>query len=140
VTNACGETGRRIYADLDVAQKRALEGWARGGRRLAVIVVPCPNSTPEHYHLVPVNEELIKTVMDEGSLARVVRTTNDLFDTRAAGRRRYLPGFEFIVDDYVPAEVAKNGIPFYWGRARLSGEDVCVAAVDVEQIEEGTEG
>lgn len=136
MTNACGETGRRIYVDLEVAQKLALEGWVRGGRRLAVTVVACPYSTPEHYHLVPVNEELIKLVLDEGELARVVRTTHDLHDVRAVGRRKYLPGFEFVVEAYVPAEVAKNGQAFYWGRARRGGKDVCVAAVDVEQVEE----
>lgn len=137
MSDACVDTGRRVYTELDVAQKKALKGWVRGGRLLALTVVPCPHGIPQHYHLVPVNEELIKPVMDEGELARVIQPTNDLHDVRAAGRRKYPPGFEFVVECYVPTEVAKNGRAFYWGRAGRDWTTVCVAAADVERVEEG---
>jgi hypothetical protein len=143
MSKACGTTGRVIYTERKVADRAALKGWVRGGRKLALTVHPCGHSTGRpHYHLVPVNEELIRenlNVMEEGALARVVNPTNDLSDMRITGIRRYMPGFEFVVEDYVPADVAKDGVAFYWGSAEGGGNNVCVAAADVEQVKSAEE-
>jgi hypothetical protein len=142
VSNTCGTTGRVIYAEKKVAQRAALRGWVRGGRKLALTARPCEHSTSTHYHLVPVDEELIRVnldVMDEGALARVVNATNDLSTPKTVGIRRYPPGFEFVVEDYVPADVARDGVAFYWGSAGGGGNNVCVVAADVEQVKTAEE-
>lgn len=142
MSKTCGKTGRVIYTDQRVAHQVALRGWVKGGRKLVLTVKACMHSTSKHYHLVPIDEDLIRKnlhAMDEGALARVVNPTNDLSDARITGIRRYMPGFEFVVEDYVPADVAKDGQAFYWGSAEGGGNNICVLAVDVEQVKSAEE-
>lgn len=135
--STCDKTGRVIYIEEKVAHRTALRGWVRGGKPLALRVRTCPfGEGRKHFHLVPHGEDLVREnldVMEEGALARVVNATNDLSDARITGIRRYPPGFEFVVEDYVSAEVAKDGRAFYWGSVGEGGNNVCVLAADVEQ-------
>jgi len=139
MSKTCGTTGRVIYTERKVADRAALKGWVRGGRKLALTVKVCPDRP--HYHLVPVNEEVIRAnleILEEGDLARVVNATDDLSGTRLLGSRHYPPGFEFVVEDYTPPEVARKGVAFYWGRTGDGGL-VCIPARDVEQVQSAEE-
>jgi hypothetical protein len=74
--------------------------------------------------------------MKRGALARTVTGTNDL----ATLNRRYPPGFEFEVEDYVPdGEINGKLTVFYWGNAHGGMNNVCVLAADVEQAKSAEE-
>jgi hypothetical protein len=74
--------------------------------------------------------------MKRGALARTVTGTNDL----ATLNRRYPPGFEFEVEDYVPdGEINGEPAVFYWGNAHGGMGNVCVLAADVEQAKSAEE-
>lgn len=74
--------------------------------------------------------------MKRGALARTTRDTNDL----ATLNRRYSPGFEFEVEDYVPdGEINGEPAVFYWGNAHGGMNNVCVLAADVEQAKSAEE-
>jgi hypothetical protein len=80
--------------------------------------------------------------MKRGALARTIRGTNDLCKpARDVCRfRRYPPGFEFEVEDYVPdGEVGGKPAVFYWGNANGGMNNVCVLAEDVEQAKSAEE-
>lgn len=66
--------------------------------------------------------------LTEGSLARAVR------DTQLSDHRRYPEGFTFVVEDYVPASEAGDGVAFYWGSANGGMNNVCMNASDVELV------
>lgn len=74
--------------------------------------------------------------MKRGALARTIRGTTDL----ATLGRRYPPGFEFEVEDYVPdGEISGEPAVFYWGNAHGGMNNVCVLAADVEQAKSAEE-
>lgn len=74
--------------------------------------------------------------MKRGALARTITGTNDL----ATLNRRYPPGFEFEVEDYVPdGEINGEPAVFYWGNANGGCNNVCVLAADVEQVKSAEE-
>lgn len=74
--------------------------------------------------------------MKRGALARVIRGTTDL----SVLGRRYPPGFEFEVEDYVPdGEINGEPAVFYWGNAHGGMNNVCVLAADVEQAKSAEE-
>jgi hypothetical protein len=78
--------------------------------------------------------------MKRGALARTTRGTNDLASPSHFGLRRYPPGFEFEVEDYVPdGEIDGKPAVFYWGNARGGCNNVCVLAADVEQVKTAEE-
>ena len=75
-------------------------------------------------------------LMKQGALARTTRRTNDL----ATLGRRYPPGFEFEVEDYVlDGEVGGEPCAFYWGNAHGGANNICVLAEDVEQAKSAEE-
>lgn len=71
--------------------------------------------------------------MKRGALARVTTETEDMARPPSFGKRVYPVGFEFEVEDYVSADDAGDGVPFYWGNAHGGGNNVCVLASAVEQ-------
>lgn len=74
--------------------------------------------------------------MKRGALARTIKGTNDL----SVLGRRYSPGFEFEVEDYVPdGEVSGEPAVFYWGSANGGMNNVCVLAEDVEEAKSAEE-
>lgn len=76
--------------------------------------------------------------MEYGALARVVTEADDLATGRP-GRRTYPPGFEFVVEDFVPAEESEDKRPFYWGSAHGGFSNVAVYAEHVEQAKSAEE-
>jgi hypothetical protein len=78
--------------------------------------------------------------MKRGALARTTRSTSDLASPSYFGLRRYSPGFEFEVEDYVPdGEIDGKPAVFYWGNAHGGCNNVCVLAADVEQVKTAEE-
>lgn len=78
--------------------------------------------------------------MKRGALARTIRVTTDLASPAAFGIRRYPPGFEFEVEDYVPdGEINGEPAVFYWGNVHGGANNVCVLADDVEQVKSAEE-
>jgi hypothetical protein len=77
--------------------------------------------------------------MKRGALARTVTETLDVGRPSYFGTRLYPVGFEFEVEDYVSAEESEDGKAFYWGNAEGGGNNICVAAADVEQAKSAEE-
>lgn len=71
------------------------------------------------------------TPIEPGALAKITR------EVPAAGRRRALhPGELIEIEDYVSAEDAEDGVPFYWASTHGTGNmnDVTVNADNVELV------
>lgn len=68
-----------------------------------------------------------ETLIQAGSKARLLVDEPDL--TTGQTRRK---GFEFVVEDYVSAEQAEDGMAFYWGSSGGGCNNVAVPACSVE--------
>lgn len=68
------------------------------------------------------------TPMTEGTLARVTETHDGM------GARTYYKDMTFMVDEYISAEEAEDGVAFYWGSSEYGYGDVAVEAGKVEQV------
>lgn len=69
----------------------------------------------------------------EGAMAVMTRDVQDLGRDFSGNYRTRHKGMQFIVEDYVPAEEAEDGVAFYYGSAEGGINNIAVPADAVEQ-------